>query len=234
MVVRIATPDRPPRHRWAWALILAPVLTAVNWFVARPDTIGVLASNGVWLPVTGPGVAGVVAFLLTFVILGIVPALLTRPILGRSPRSLGLGLGRWREGLVWLVVWVPLVVAISWFSAPSTALQAVYPLGNPELTVESFVPHILGYLLYYVGFEYFFRGFLLLGLEDRLGGTGANLLQAGIATLFHLGKPPIELLAVYPASLIFGFGTLRLRSIWYAVLVHWVLGVSLDWLLLLR
>jgi membrane protease YdiL (CAAX protease family) len=40
------------------------------------------------------------------------------------------------------------------------------------------------------------------------------------------------LLAVFPASLIFGYGTLRLRSIWYAVLVHWALGVSLDWFLL--
>jgi membrane protease YdiL (CAAX protease family) len=232
MVVRIATPDRPPRHRWVWALALAPVLTAVHWFVARSDTIAVLGRSDDWLPVTGPRLAGLLAFLLTFVILGIVPALLTRPILGRPPQSLGLGLGRWREGLVWLAVWVPLVVAISWFSAPSPALQAVYPLGSPTLTAESFLPHIVGYLLYYIGFEYFFRGFLLLGLEDRLGGRAANLLQAGVATLFHLGKPPIELLAVYPASLIFGYGTLRLRSIWYAVLVHWVLGVSLDYFLL--
>lgn len=232
MVVRIATPDGPPRHRWVWVLALAPALTAVNWFAARSDTIAALGHSGDLLPVTGPRLPGFVAFALTFVILGIVPALLTRPILGRSPASLGLGLGHWREGLVWLAVWVPLVLALSWFSAPSPALQAVYPLGNPSLTVGSFVPHIVGYLLYYIGFEYFFRAFLLLGLEDRLGGRTANLFQAGLATLFHLGKPPIELLAVYPASLIFGYGTLRLRSIWYAVLVHWVLGVSLDFFLL--
>jgi membrane protease YdiL (CAAX protease family) len=229
---RIETPGTPPRHRWVWAIVIVPVLTSVNWFFARSDTVGVLGKDGGWLAVSGTRLAGLLAFALTFVILGIVPALLSRPVFGRPPRSFGLGLGRWREGLVWLAIWVPLVTAISWLSARSPALRAVYPLGSPTLAVGSFIPHILGYLLYYVGFEYCFRGFLLLGLEDRIGGNAANLFQAGIATLFHLGKPPIEFLAVFPASLIFGYGTLRLRSIWYAVLVHWVLGVSLDWFLL--
>jgi membrane protease YdiL (CAAX protease family) len=70
-----------------------------------------------------------------------------------------------------------------------------------------------------------------LGLEARLGAGAANVLQAGIGTMAHLGKPPVELLAAFPASLLFGLIALRTRSIWYALAIHWAVGLALDWFL---
>jgi membrane protease YdiL (CAAX protease family) len=40
------------------------------------------------------------------------------------------------------------------------------------------------------------------------------------------------LAAAFPASLIFGWIALRTGSIWYALGIHWAVGVALDWFLL--
>ena len=147
--------------------------------------------------------------------------------------SLGMDPGNWRLGGTLLLVGVPICVLVGYLNAGNESLAAVYPLNHSAtLALAVFVPHALFYFLYYLGFEYHFRGFLLLGLQERLGPHAANVMQAGLVTLVHVGKPGIELAAAFPASLLFGWFTLRTGSIWYALVLHWVVGVSLDWFLL--
>jgi membrane protease YdiL (CAAX protease family) len=223
-----------PSPRWPWALGLSAILGALFWFFARPDTIGVLGHGGAWLPVSGPRLGGIGALLLGFALLGLVPALAAKPMLGHGPGDLGLGVGDWRRGLPLLAVGITAALAIGYRSATSPDLAAVYPLGAVSLAPTAFAAHMTAYLVYYAGFEFHYRGFLLLGLREHLGAGAANLLQAGLATLVHLGKPHVELAAVIPASLLFGWVALRTRSIWYAVAIHWVVGVALDYFLLAR
>jgi len=229
---RIAESAGPPRGRWVWALALAPILPTLNWYFARSDAIGLLGRSSAWLRVSGPELSGLVAFGATFALLGVVPALLARPIYGRRAWQLGLGHGDARTGLPLLGLGAAIAIAVAYASRTSPALTATYPLGSPTLAWQSWIPHIVGYGLYYLGFEYFFRGFLLLGLSPRLGPVAANVLQAGIVTMAHLGKPGIELAAAFPASLLFGWLALRTGSIWYPLGIHWVVGVALDWFIL--
>jgi membrane protease YdiL (CAAX protease family) len=123
----------------------------------------------------------------------------------------------------------------AYVSSRSPAIVAVYPLGG-QLAPDpgAFALHAGGYLLYYLGFEYLFRGFLLIGTKDHIGASAANLLQACLATAFHFGKPGLEMAAVFPASLLLGWATLRTGSIWCALALHWIVGVSLDWFLVFR
>jgi membrane protease YdiL (CAAX protease family) len=214
-------------------LALGPLLPAVYWYFGRSDTVGALGHDGRWLRVTGPELGGLLSFLAAFVLLGVVPAVLSPVLLGRTPRELGAGLGNRRAGLGFLLAGVPIGIAVGWSSASSPDLAAVYPLGSPQLTLAAFLPHAVGYVLYYAGFEYHFRGFLLLGLERPLGPWAANVLQAGIVTLAHLGKPGVELAAAFPASVLFGWIVLRSRSIWYVVAIHAAVGLALDVCLLL-
>jgi len=220
--------------RWPWALGASAVLGALFWFFARADVIGVLGHQGTWLPVSGPAHGGITALLLGGAILGIGAALLSQPLLGRRPTDLGLGIGDWRRGLPLLALGIAIAGVIGYASSGSPDLAAVYPMGAVTLAPAAFGAHVIAYLLYYAGFEYHYRGFLLLGLEDRLGAGPASLLQAGLATLVHLGKPPAELAAVIPASLLFGWVALRTRSIWYAVVIHGAVGIALDYFILRR
>ncbi len=220
------------RARWPWAFTLATVLTAIVWYHARADTIGVARASAPWLPVTTPPFAAAGAFALTLLALGVVPALLARRLLDRSAASLGLGPGDYWSTLKLLGVGVPIAVLAGYLGSRSPEIAAVYPLGGQLTSATSaFALHAGGYLLYYLGFEYLFRGFLLLGTVEEIGPVAANLLQACLATAFHFGKPGMEMAAAFPASLLFGWATLRTRSIWCALAVHWMVGVSLDWFL---
>lgn len=213
MALRVV--DAPaPRSGWTWALALAPGWLALHWALQQrfPPPLG---------------------FSLAFTVLGVLPAVAAPSFFGPRALALGLGLGAKRAGTALVALGVPLAILVAWVAAGIPAIAAVYPM-TPGVTerLASFAPHAGLYLLYYAGFEFFFRGFLLLGLVERLGPFAANLFQAGLATLVHFDKPGVELAVTFPASLLFGWMTLRTGSIWYAVLVHWVAGVALDWLLL--
>ena len=228
----MTTTPAAANRRWTWVLGISPVLAGLTWYFARSDLIGVLGHDGKWLIVSGPQLSGLGGFLMMFLILGIIPATLAYPLLGRPPHRLGAGIGNWRFGLPLLVVGLLVAAFLGYRSAQSPGLAEVYPLGDPSVVRHAFLLHTLGYGLFYAAFEYHYRGFLMLGLEEHIGAAQANLLQAGIATLAHLGKAPAELVALLPGSLIFGWITLRTRSIWYSFGIHWMLGVALDYYLL--
>ncbi|GBD32988.1 hypothetical protein HRbin33_01964 [bacterium HR33] len=223
------------RYRVALAVGLAGLLIACAWYLIRPDTVGLRRAGGGWLELTGPPLPAPAAFLGVFLVFGTVPAALSRTILGKSPGALGLGPGDWKATVLLCALGLPLAAASAYVASTSLELQQVYPLGGMlAANLPAFTVHAATYLLYYLGFEYLFRGFLLLGLEDELGALNANVLQSVLATAFHLGKPPLEMLAVLPASLLFGWLTLRTRALWCALVLHWTVGVALDALLVFR
>lgn len=215
------------------ALGLALAALLAERFLARPEVLapalGALMGPGVVseLPLAAEG-----AFVGSLLILGVASVAGGFVVLGRTPVELGLGAGRWRTGLLVVAAGLPVAVLAGWVGARSGALAAAYPVGEPLAPAAAvFAPYALAYLAYYAGFELFFRGYLLLGLEDVLGSGPANLLQAGLATAAHVGMPWLEVGAAFPASLVFGWVALRTRSVVYPVLLHWAVGASLDWFL---
>jgi membrane protease YdiL (CAAX protease family) len=212
--------------------VVATALSAAVWYLTRADTLSLQRGADAAFRVTGGAWPATTAFTLTFVAMGLVPAILAPWMLGRDPRTLGLGLGDTRWILRLLAIGIPVAVAAGYVGSRTPLMGAVYPLGG-ALTADplAFAAHAGGYLLYYLGFEYLFRGFLLLGTKDEIGPTAANLLQACLVTAFHFGKPGPEMASAFVASVLFGWATLRTGSIWCALSVHWVVGISLDWFL---
>ncbi len=213
-------------------------MTASPTGAARPGLSAIIivaGSTGVlgWLVLYGGWFRAPLALALSLVPLGVIPAVAARSWLRWGWSGVGLGPGVAKLGVVLLVPGLALAGLAGWLGADSPQLVAEYPLDrdlSPE--VGPFALYALLYLLYYVGFEFLFRGYLLLGLADRLGPNRANLLQTVLAVLFHVGKPLAEIGAALPASLVFGWVALRTRSIWYVVLIHWAVGISLDWFIL--
>ena len=184
--------------------------------------------------------------------------------LRQEPSQFGLTRGDRRLGLKWaLIAWIVMVLILAvvvslpslhaqfqqqyLYSRLSRPMEGVGPPFTP-----SFINPTLGHvnlkaLLYYelaMGFymfcwEFFFRGFLLFGLQkSRLGAWGAVIVQALLFALLHwsyvpgAAKPPVEVLSALPGGLILGVLALRTRSFVYGFLAHWAISLTLDIILL--
>ena len=162
------------------------------------------------------------AFLLLFV----VPLLWQ--VLSGGGRT-GLALGDWRFGLKVSVVAMLALVIPLWITGGDPAFQAEYPLARAAGdSVRLFVLWELTYLVYYIAWEFFFRGFWQLGLEKDLGILGALALQTAVSTVMHIGKPFGETAAAVAGGVLLGLLAVRTRSILWPLLIHWFLGMGTD------
>ena len=69
-------------------------------------------------------------------------------------------------------------------------MRGHYPI-NPSAgkSPAMFTIHAATYLVFYAGWEFHFRGFLQVGLRDRIGGVNALLVQVLASGLLHIGRP---------------------------------------------
>lgn len=92
-----------------------------------------------------------------------------------------------------------------------------------------FALHAVCYFLYYVGWEFYFRGFMLIGLEEGLGRSNALLVQVMASCLLHIGSPATETFGAILGGLLWGLLVFRTRSLLSGLVQHYLLGISLDW-----
>jgi membrane protease YdiL (CAAX protease family) len=78
-----------------------------------------------------------------------------------------------------------------------------------------------------LGWEFFYRGFMTIGLKDSLK-EGAILVQMVPFTILHLGKPMAESIACIPSGLIWGYICYKSDSFWPAVIMHMAVNVLLK------
>jgi membrane protease YdiL (CAAX protease family) len=229
-------PLRLPRpYRAPLVIVIAVLVLMAMYYFARPDTIGVFSPLRGWRTMTPGTWPPGVHFAASAVLLGVIPVVVARWIGGFSLRELGLGLGEWRRGLVWLGIGLPLAVLAGKIAAGQAAIRAVYPL-DPTLppTPQAFLPYACSAFLYYGAWEVLFRGVLLFGLRGRFGSANANVTQSALACTAHFGRAINETFSALPGSALFGIVALATRSIWYTALIHWALGMSTEWFALVR
>jgi len=224
-----------PMRRWHYGadlLVLAAVAVLLAfYYVGRADMIGVSSATRGWAAMTLNAVPGWVHFAGAAVLLGVLPVMAARSLTGLSLRELGLGLGNVRAGLLLLVVGTPLAILAGAIGASSPAMRAVYPL-FPGAADGGFAGYAVMQFLYFGAWEALFRGVLLFGLRPKVGGPTANVLQTALSVTAHFGRAINETVSALPAGLVFGRVDLRLGSIWYVAILHWVVGVSMDWFIL--
>ena len=66
-------------------------------------------------------------------------------------------------------------------------------------------PLLLTTFKYYLGWEFFFRGFMQFGLRGALGDWNAILVQTLASCLIHIGKPAGEIYGAIVAGLLWGW-----------------------------
>ena len=230
MTTRLVAGGRSGEHTSLLLLAGGAALTVFYYF-ARADTIGVSGLGHLWSPMTRPGLPIGLHWAGALLLLGLLPVLAARRLIGLSWRALGLGVGAWRQGLALVAIGAPLAMVAGYLGSRSAAMRAVYPL-DPGFAESRFALYAALQALYFGPWEVLFRGVLLFGTRQRWGDSGANALQTALSVTAHFGRAMNETIAAFPAGLLFGWIGLRLNSIWYVALLHWLVGVSMDWFIL--
>ncbi|MBN1448582.1 MAG: CPBP family intramembrane metalloprotease [Bacteroidetes bacterium] len=170
-------------------------------------------------------------FLVYFILL-----LLSVRFLHRAPlRQFGLGAGDWRFGLKISLLFYGIMLPVLWFASAAPAFQEVYPharIVRGDWTL--FLIYELAFILYFIGWEYIWRGYVLFGLLRHTGAVIAVLVQMLPFVIMHFGKPLPETFGSIAAGIALGALSVRTRSFWYAVLIHWSVMLTIDLLSTLR
>lgn len=168
------------------------------------------------------------------IFLWLIPTLVLR--LGGKLKSVPLGLGDWPRGLQLCLPLIAIATLVLSVAAGDAGLQRTYPWSGayPAASPWHFTLWALLYSLYYLSFEFFYRGFVLSILAEPLGWRGANWAQVMFSTLIHLGKPLSETLAAFPAGFLFAWLRLKTNSLWWPIFLHVAIGLLTDFFILQR
>ncbi len=169
---------------------------------------------------------------LSFFLLMLVIPFSTSKIYGRSKIfSSLLAFPVLKKHLLWALLAIVVFVLPSAYHASSLpSVVAEYPLPRALMQNQGLLPvYFLGlFFLYYLPWEFFFRGFLLFGLKDKYGTVPAILIQTVSSALVHIGKPAPEMIGSIPFGIIFGIIAIRTKNLWIVVLMHAALGIFTD------
>lgn len=167
------------------------------------------------------------------------PLLLSAVTKGSFTRRYGLGIGDWRAGLKISAVFLAVMLPVAWIASYTPLFKTHYPLagqgaftlridGQDVRSAGLFLLYEAGYILYFIGWEFMFRGWMTNALLPRFGRAGAVLIPTAPFALMHLGKPEPEALGSLVAGVALGVLALRTRSFWYGAGVHIVVAVFMD------
>ena len=146
----------------------------------------------------------------------IIPLLVILVLFRENPKEYGFTLGDWKLGLTYTALGII-------FMAP-----VIYYLGSGNPSMQNYYrPFLQGLpwttFLDLIGWEFFFRGWILFAYVRRFGHE-ALWLQAVPFALAHIGKPEIETLSTIFGGFAFGWVAWRTRSFVWPFLIHWFIA----------
>lgn len=164
---------------------------------------------------------GVIAYLL-------VPLAIIVGVFRESPSRYGLRIHFTRQMAGIYTVLLAIMAVVVVLASASPAFIRKYPMVNDlgDDTQRVLAWELLR-ALRFVCLEFFFRGYLLFGLEARFGyhAIAVAALPYGI---IHHGKPFPEALSAVLAGAVLGFMALRSRSIAGGALLHIAVATTMD------
>jgi len=150
--------------------------------------------------------------------------------------SNGLTFGRSQKGLLWTVISIPAALVAAFIGSRDPVMKAHYPLSKQAFSnAKKFVFFEICYIvLYYLPWEFVYRGILFFPLIPAIGLVPALALQTLISTLYHVGHPNMEIFASLGAGFLLGFIAYATGSFLYTAFIHALAGVSHDVFLYVR
>jgi uncharacterized protein len=220
-------PVSPVEKKARLILLLAPVLLTVWVYYGKRFNYSQYFNPIASLPADASAV--IFEYIAFFVLMFCIPTLIVKLIWKQPLSEYGVQLGDWRAGLR-IVAWIlPLMLLGAYTGSFDPAMQAEYPLAKSMMqSLPLFVLVEAFYLVYYFSWEFFFRGFMQVGMQKAYGPVMAILIQTVPSVIVHIGKPFAEIFSAILAGLVFGYAAWRTRSIFFSMLLHAVVGIGTD------
>ena len=168
-------------------------------------------------------------FLTSLITLLLLPMLVVKFVVKGRLRDYGCRLSNGKLGWGfalggWLLMIPVLLLVVYLFPA----FQAKYPLNKLAATSwKTLLLYELAYGAYLFAWEFFFRGFMLFGLEKRFGNYSI-LIQTIPFAVMHYSKPFPEAIGSIVAGLLLGAVAFETRSFIYGAALHWLVAASMD------
>ena len=175
--------------------------------------------------------AGTFRIVAAFVLFGLIPVGIVKFVFREKLADYGLGAGIVEFTVRSTLLMTPIMILLGYLAGYHEKFLAVYPLNptiRPGVSETIFLAHLASYLLYYAGWEFLFRGFLLKATEPQVGPHTAVLIQTMASTMLHYGHPASEVFGAILGGLFWGFLAYRTRSILAGFMQHATLGLALD------
>ena len=168
-------------------------------------------------------------FLTTGITLFLVPVLVARFGTIQRLKDYGFQLGNQKLG--WSVTgaaWVLMIPVVILAVIVYPPFRVKYPLCKVIAdSWQTFLPYQLAYGVYMFSWEFFFRGFMLFGLERKFGNYSI-LIQTIPFAVLHYSKPLPEALGSIIAGVLLGVLALETRTFLYGAAIHWLVAMTMD------
>jgi len=149
--------------------------------------------------------------------------------------SFGVSAGKVKFWMPILIIFLLFMIPLIFWVSKMSAFQKTYPiLPWAKGGVKQFFIAELLLGLYFVFWEFFFRGYLLFALEKQAGFLIANCIQAIAFAFMHFGKPELEVYSALAGGFIIGWLCWRSKSFLPAFFIHWAIQISMDLFAILK
>jgi membrane protease YdiL (CAAX protease family) len=211
-------------------LLLAAILPTLHLY------FGSIAFANQAFPSFGSFGASIYMFLSFFLLMGIIPLLIILFVFKEPLRDYGITFGDWQKGLpLALLLTILIAILLLLPSSQTPDFRSTYPFDKSAGdSIFSFIRfELLRGLIFYTAWEFFFRGFMLFGLRKYVGDWLAICIQTVPSCLWHIGLPIGEIVSSILAGVLFGIIAIRTKSIFWVFLLHYFIGLFLDFFIVI-
>lgn len=162
--------------------------------------------------------------------LGLLSALIIILLPGITPGEYGLGFSFLTAPPWWSFLFIPLILVIGYYSSKRSGNLENYP----QIRAKTWTPGMIAisgtsWVLFLVGYEFMFRGFLLQASLGLMEAGPAIALNCALYALSHFYKGPGETFGAIPVGILLCYMTIITGNIWCAVIIHSVMALSNEW-----
>lgn len=170
-------------------------------------------------------------FSCAWILLVIIPVIYIKLFTDRQLVSFGVTFRGWSIGLPFVTLMGAFMTPFLKRTAANKEFYNEYPLvhGLYGKSVAHMVAWELTYLAYYIPFEFFFRGFIQMGVTPHVGPAMAVCFQMFPSVIIHNNKPAGETWAALGGAFVMGLMTAVTGALLWPILFHCYIGAMTDY-----